>query len=561
MKPFDPAKRRAVTAALALALVQTLPGHACASPPPAAPRVQLPQGEIEGEHAHAGPVQLRVFRGIPYAGAPVGAYRWHAPQPVARWAGVRDATRFAPRCMQLPRYQSTFRSSGMSEDCLYLNVWTPAASEREKRPVLVYFHGGGFDAGDGSEPRYDGAHLASRGVVTVTVNYRLGVFGFLAHPDAAGESASGAAGNYGLLDQLAALRWVRDNIARFGGDPGRVTIGGAAAGAISVSAHMASPLSRGLFARAFGESGGAFMPTKLWSRSEAEQAALQYAEAMQAGSLQALREISAERLLEATGPADKPAFPFWPHIDGSFLTGTPESVFRSGAQTKVPLLLGTNEQEQSFRLVVDSPSPSPEDWLTTLRVLFGEHADEALTHYPGTNTGEVIRSGTELANDLFVGHSTWRWMELHRMTGGSAVYFYRYVHPRPADQAAGDTTGRTTAPAGAAHGAEIEYMLGNLALVGGNWQPADHDVSKTFSGYLERFVKSGDPNREHSNFSAQSADDDRPASAALPSWPAVDDRQNGVPTQTIGTQTATDRANLAARHSFMQRFFAERLEE
>lgn len=179
MKPLDRSKLGASAAALALVLMQALPTNACASPTPAAPRVQLHQGEIEGLRAQAGSAQLRVFLGVPYAAPPVGAYRWQAPQPVARWASVRDTARFAPRCMQLPRYRSTFRSTGMSEDCLYLNVWTPAASEREKRPVLVYFHGGGFDAGDGSEPRYDGAQLASRGIVTVTVNYRLGVFGFL----------------------------------------------------------------------------------------------------------------------------------------------------------------------------------------------------------------------------------------------------------------------------------------------------------------------------------------------------------------------------------------------
>lgn len=304
------------------------------------------------------------------------------------------------------------------------------------------------------------------------------------------------------------------------------------------------------------------MPTKLWSRADAEQAAGQYAETMQAGSLQALRAIGAERLLEATGPADHPAYPFWPHVDGSFLTHTPESAFRTGAQAKVPLLLGTNGQEQSYRLVLDTPSPSPESWRTTLRVLFGEHADEALTYYPGTHAAEVMRSATELAGDLFVGHSTWRWMELHRLTGNAAVYFYRYAHPRSPAHGAGNAAAQEEAAAGAAHGAEIEYLLGNLALVGGDWQPADHEVSKTFSGYLERFIKSGDPNHgERPNFSAQIVDDDRQAPAALPSWPAVDSRRDGIPRQTIGTQTSTDRANLTARHAFMQRFFAERLDE
>ncbi len=213
------------------------------------------------------PSGVRSFQGIPFAAPPVGNLRWAAPTAAAKWEGIRQAKAFGARCMQQPIYgDMNFRSNGVSEDCLYLNVWTPASRAGEQLPVLVYFFGGGFMAGDGSEPRYDGESLAAKGIVTVTVNYRLGVFGFLAHPDLTKESAQHASGNYGLLDQSAALHWVHDNIRAFGGDPGKVTIAGESAGSISVSAQMASPLSKDLIAGAIGESGsvlGALAPVEL----------------------------------------------------------------------------------------------------------------------------------------------------------------------------------------------------------------------------------------------------------------------------------------------------------
>lgn len=556
MRPSNGSKLGAAIATLTLSFTPMLPATARASQPDTAARVQLPQGEIEGLTTQSGTKKLNVFRGIPYAAAPVGEYRWREPQPVARWSGVRQATRFSPRCMQLARYPATFRSAAMSEDCLYLNVWAPAENEREKLPVLVYLHGGGFSSGDGSEPRYDGAQFASRGIVTVTVNYRLGVFGFLAHPDAASESPSGVSGNYGLLDQQAALRWVRENIARFGGDPERITLGGAGAGAIAVNAHMASPLSRGLFARAFGQSGGAFARSRPWSRTIAEDTSRQYADAVQAGSLRALRELSADKLLEATGPASKPRFPFRPHIDGYFLTDTPESVFRAGAQAKVPLLLGTNAQEKDARVVLDPAAATPENWRETMRSLFLEHADEALVHYPGANPSEIVRSSNELAVDVLAGHSTWRWMDLHRLTGGTSVYLYRYAHSRPS------ANGASEASSPAMQGADIEYALGNLGLVNERWQPADHEVSNTFSGYLEHFIKTGDPNgRAAANSTARFAGNALPLADALPVWPAVASGRDGIARQTIDTRTVTDHVQLDARHSFLERFFAAPLDD
>ncbi|MEA3118371.1 MAG: para-nitrobenzyl esterase [Paraburkholderia sp.] len=348
-----------------------LPGTAGALPAPLAPKVQLSDGVIEGARLRNGQADLRVFRGIPYAAPPVGELRWREPQPVARWAGVRQAWKFGPRCMQLHVFRPVFRSDEMSEDCLYLNVWTPARSPDAKLPVLVYLHGGGFVSGDGSEDRYDGASLAARGIITVTVNYRLGAFGFLAPPEAAGESPHGTAGNYGLLDQVAALRWVRDNIAQFGGDPAQVTIAGNSAGAISISAHMASPLSRGLFARAIGKSGGAFATLSPWQREQAERAAANFASRVEATSLQQLRALPAMTLLAASADTMRPAPSlFWPHVDGYFLTDLPESVFNTGGQAQVPLLIGTNSQEDHFSTLLGGAAPTPENWHQTIKTTF-----------------------------------------------------------------------------------------------------------------------------------------------------------------------------------------------
>jgi para-nitrobenzyl esterase len=547
-------------AAAAISIATLLPAAARASQAPAAPRVQLPHGEIEGLHLRASGTDLRAFRGIPYAAPPTGSYRWRAPQPIPRWAGVRQATQFAPRCMQHSQDTTSFRSKAMSEDCLYLNVWSPARDGNAKLPVLVYFHGGGFQAGDASKARYDGANLASRGIVMVTVNYRLGVFGFLAHPDAARESSHRSAGNYGLLDQHAALRWVRENIERFGGDPSKVTIGGMSAGAISVSAHMASPLSKGLFARAIGESGAAFEPIKPWRRGEADTAATLFSEHMRAPTLEALRAIPAQALLEATGPADKPRFPFWPHIDGYFLDVAPESVFRHGMQAKVPLLVGVNSHERPLSMLLEHEAPTPDNWRFAIGSLFRDHASEALTHYPGNDPDQVTRSGLALASDLFVGHSVWQWMNLHRTTSDAPIYFYRYTHPHPGRGSADRTDGQPRAK-GAEHGVEVEYALGNLDNEPGYaWTPDDRKVATMFSGYIERFVKTGDPNRLNEGSGAGSIDSDGALSGlTLPRWPSVRERTDGIARQSIGASTVTESVNDAARHAFMQRFFEERL--
>lgn len=510
--------------------------HAADDRPPT--RITVPAGTLEGARTYSQDAELRVFRGVPYAAPPVGELRWKPPQPLTAWAGVRRATEFGAHCMQLPLFPAEFRTRRMSEDCLFLNVWTPARAAGDKLPVLVYFSGGGFAGGDSSEPRYDGAALASRGIVTVTVNYRVGVFGFLTLPEMARESAHGAAGNYGLLDQAAALRWVRENIAKFGGDPDKVTIGGESAGAVSVSAHMASPLSRGLFARAIGQSGAAFGQLTLWSRQDAITLSQRFAAKVDAASLAALRAMPADTLLAGTGPKNEPQFLFWPSVDGYFLTAPLEATFAAGSQARVPLLVGSNSHEAPHTMVLNGQAPTPPNWYASLQRIFGPYATDALLLYPGNDDDEVRRSGASLASDIFINHATRRWVDAHRETGGSPVYFYYYTHTRPPKR----HPERGQLPEeGAVHSSEIEYALGTLGWSNQFvWRPEDHAVSRIFSGYVAQFVKTGTPNHP-----------------ALPSWPPAREERGALLRQKIAVETKTIADVDAPRHAFLRRYYAE----
>ena len=515
-----PAAIAAAVSLLGLGLTTNL-AHAARAPQ--SPQAQLTDGIVEGVKLRGEHKDVRVFRGIPYAAPPVADFRFREPQPVARWAGVQPARQFGPRCMQ-PNAAGKldFRSTAMSEDCLYLNVWTKGSGAESKLPVLVYFHGGGLVTGDGSETRYDGANLASRGIVVVTVNYRLGAFGFLAPSGASSESSHGTAGNYGLLDQVAALRWVRDNIAQFGGDPANVTIAGNSAGSVSVSAHMASPLSRGLFARAIGQSGGAFGENGMWTREEAERAANEFAGRVGASSLQQLRSLPARTLLTAYTQPQRSYEPmtFRPSIDGYFLTESPEQVFTRGGQAQVPLLLGSNTSGATAPTLADEVRLMP---LKERLAKFLNVVDDALAHYPGTAK---------------VSQSTQQWMNLHRQTGQAAVFYYRYSQPLP--PAAEVTTGPVAPPMlGAAHDAQVAYSLGNLdSQRRYAWTAADYDVSRVFSRYIEQFVKTGNPNGLPAVGEGALAGDARlQSTGAVPTWSAVRVESQGTSLQIIGENT------------------------
>ncbi|HUA81747.1 MAG TPA: carboxylesterase family protein [Dyella sp.] len=493
------------------------------------PTVTIATGRLSGTHdAKTG---LNEFKGIPYAAPPVKALRWKPPQPVAAWTGTRQADHFGPRCMERGLYSDmVFRSDGMSEDCLYLNVWTPAHDANEKLPVLVYFYGGGFNGGDGSEFRYDGASLAQRGIVTVTVNYRLDVFGFLALPALAAESPEHATGNYGLLDQNAALRWVQRNIGAFGGDPHQVTIGGESAGSMSVSAQMASPLSKGLMQRAIGESGSIIGNLKPRPLALAKQQGEAFARRAGARSLDQLRALDAQALLNVAGEKDVPEF--MPTIDGYFLPRPPRVIYQAGEQAPIPLLVGSNSQEGTYTDLLDDKAPTPANYRAALEKKLGVHAAEALAFYPGTTEAEVKASGTAFEGDQFIALSTWRWMDLDRRTGQAPVYYYYFTQGRPAKR-----DGSAGPDEGAVHSGEIEYALGNLST---NrvyaWSAADYRVSDIMQGYWANFIKTGNPN-----------------GAGLPNWPAATNKDGGLLRQVIGTDTHTVVDRNAARYEFLQR--------
>jgi para-nitrobenzyl esterase len=509
----------------------------------AAPRATTKNGVVEGITLASG---VCTFRGIPYAAPPVRENRWRAPQPVQSWSGVRMADRFADQCMQARIYgDMMFRNSGNSEDCLYVNVWAPANARPDAAlPVLFYIYGGGWAAGDGSEPRYDGESMAKRGIVVVTLSHRLGIFGYFSHPELTAESPQHASGNYGSLDQAAALRWVHDNIAAFGGDPRTVTIAGESAGSFAVSGLMASPVSRGLFARAIGESGAFFGSTiKVNSLAESEQNGVKFAQAVGATSIAALRALSATELLEASGRPGMPSF--LPNIDGWFFPKDPAQIYAAGEQATVPLLAGWNSMEVPGRAILHE-DPTPERVRGVLEKRFSARAAEAEKFYPVATADEAAQSIDDLASDLFLGYATWKWLDAHARTSGQPVYRYMYARPRPATVEAGVTpnlaggvsrngNAAPTPPArGAVHSAEIEYALGNLAL---NpvfaWTDDDRKVSTTMEGYFANFVKTGDPN-----------------GAGLPAWPRGDATSGQVQRIRIDVDTHAE-PEPTARYRFL----------
>jgi para-nitrobenzyl esterase len=517
-------------------------------------RVKLANGTLEGASDKTSAV--RSFKGIPFAEPPVGDLRWKPPQPVKNWQGARKADKFGPRCMQRTIFgDMNFRANGMSEDCLYLNVWTPAKSGRERLPVLVYFFGGGFMAGDGSEPRYDGESMARKGIVALTVNYRLGVFGFMAHPELTKESPNRASGNYALFDQRAALQWVQQNIAAFGGDPKRVTIAGESAGSIAVSAQMASPLSKALIAGAIGESGSIMGALSAVPLAEGEQNGVKFAAAISKDSLAALRAMPADQLLEATA---KPGLPrFAPVVDGWFFPKSPFEIFAAGEQARVPLLAGSNSEEAGYFGVLGREQPTVENYRKALARLYNEKADEVFKLYPATNETEVMDAAQDLAGDRFIGYSTWKWVDLATKTGGKPTYYYLYARPRPPMRpemgnaqpglAGGVVRGQQAAanprpPArGAVHSAEIEYAMGNLdSNKVYAWTPDDHKVSQVMQEYFANFIKTGNPNG--------------PNGKGLPNWPTFSANQRMI----IDVNTRAERDRVRARYEFLDQFYVKK---
>lgn len=477
-------------------------------------QVKIENGTIEGLYDTRTGLQL--YLGVPFAKPPVGDLRWKAPQPTGNWTVVKQTKAFGPRPIQAVVFgDMNSRSNGVSEDCLYLNVWTPAKRNTTGLPVLVYFYGGGFVAGDGSEPRYDGAAMARKGIVVVTVNYRLGLFGFYAHPELSKEAPYKASGNYGLLDQAMSLQWVQKNIAAFGGDPKKVTIAGESAGSISVSDQMVSPLSKNLIAGAIGESGSGISALSAVPLAEAEKIGVDFAKKSGYSSLAQMRAASTRELYEVYGDSKRFGFP--PVLDGYFFPKSMLEIFNAKEQAQVPLLLGWNSAEIPGMAFMQGLPNTEENLIKKVKEAYPNDYEEALKVYPHGNEKEIEWAATNLASDRFISYSTWKWFDLHRKNSNQPVYRYLFSKLRPplADKSltpglAGGTQAASEGfkmpePIGAPHASEIEFCMGNLSLIKEYaWTADDYTVSETMLNYFANFIIKGNPNGDK-----------------LPDWPAA----------------------------------------
>jgi len=483
--------------------------------------VKTPSGPLRGLQAEG----VRVFRGVPFAQPPVGDLRFRAPQPVMPWKQVRNAMEFAPAAYQQDK------SHRLSEDCLYLNIWAPKAERGEKLPVMVKIHGGGYYGGTGSQGGDDGASLTRRGVIVLTINYRLGIFGFFSHPELTQESSQHASGNYGLLDMVAALQWVQRNIAAFGGDPGNVTIFGESAGSMAVSALMASPLARGLFHKAIGESGSILSVARpQTTRAQAEAAGMKFAEAaFGTTSLEKLRALSAQQLLDASlQPSRQPARVV---VDGCFLPQDSLAIYTAGQQSHVPLLAGWNLDEGGQEALLGKDAPTLANFQARAKARFGEQAAAFLQAYAATNDSEAKRAAKDFGGDQFMGFNTWKWIELHRQTGGASVWRFKFEQtlPRIRPDAASDAD--LVAP----HASEIEYVFQTLDSRQANWGPEHRAVSDLMAAYWSNFAKTGNPN-----------------GPGLPEWPASENGTRFAVMHFHAKSAATAEADRK-RYEFIER--------
>jgi len=477
-------------AAVAACLAVALPGHAA----PGRPTVDAPAGAVTGE-SQAG---VHVFKGLPYALPPVGPARWTPPQPMPRWTEAKDASAFGPACIQNKSGPFNIYANdpkAMSEDCLTLNIWAPASAA--KAPVMVWIHGGALAGGFSHEPIYDGARMAEQGVVVVSINYRIGVLGYLAHPGLSAESPNGISGNYGLLDQIEALRWVQRNIAAFGGDPANVTIAGESAGGLSVMYLMASPPARGLFAKAIAQS--AYMistpslKTRAFGETPAEETGLSLSAKLQAPDVAALRAMDAAKLTKAAALAGFAPFGV---VDGQILPRQLVEVFDRGEQAPVPILAGFNSGEiRSLRMLAPPAPALAGSYEKAIRDRYGDLADAHLKLYPTQNLEETILASTR---DAIYGWTAERLVR-NQATLGAGSYLYIFDHGYPVADSVG---------LHAFHGAELPYVFGTLNRTPPFWPkapktPAETKLSDAMLDYWTSFIRTGEPR-----------------AAGAPDWPA-----------------------------------------
>jgi para-nitrobenzyl esterase len=437
---------------------------------------------------------LNVYKGVPFAAPPLGELRWQPPAPAVPWAGTRRAAAFAPACMQQGVSMPGETPPVVSEDCLYLNIWSPANGRPRPLPVIVWIYGGGYRNGSASMPLYWGDQLARKGAIVVTIAYRVGPLGFLALPELTRESAHGSSGNYGLMDQIAALTWIQHNIRAFGGDPTRVTIAGQSAGAMSVSMLMASPLAKGLFQRAIGESGGLFEPVQLAPRYllvNAERDGEKYAASLGAASLAALRQLPAAQLV-AADKADEVTHPV---IDPYVLPLSPYDAFVAGQQNDVPLLIGSNAEEaRALTTVTDVKAGT---FGADVERSFGQLPPAIIAAYPHASDAQAQQARLDLERDLRFGWDMWAWARLQTATGKNSVFYYAFLQRPPFPD------GTVYQGWGASHFAELWYVFDHLQQEPWRWSPADRKLAQAMSGYWVNFARSGNPNGR-----------------GLPDWPA-----------------------------------------
>jgi len=463
----------------AIVLAAILPLAAAITDP-----VRVEQGQLSG--VPGSDPSVRVYKGIPFAAPPTGDLRWRAPKPAADWPGVRKADQFSATCMQTPYAEgSLYRSEPqpVSEDCLYLNIWTAAKSASDKRPVMVWIHGGAFTRGSGSMPTYDGENFAKKGVVLVTVNYRLGIFGFFAHPGLTQESEHHSSGNYGILDEIAALKWVQKNIAAFGGDPKRVTIFGESAGSWAVNVLVASPLAKGLFQRAIGESGANF--NKMTTLADLEKSGLRVG-----SSIPDLRAKSADDVLKTLGA-------FSVNVDGWLLPSDVMTIFEKGQQNDVPILIGSNADEGTAFM---PPKITVAGFQMTAQSRFKGHADEVLKIYPATSDAEAWKASAALMRDQTFGLQMRTWARMQTKSGKSPAYLYYFSRVPP---------GPVGEHYGAFHASEISYVFGTADIGRRTWDDSDRKLSDIMSSYWVNFATTGNPNGK-----------------SLPVWPNYDENKD-----------------------------------
>lgn len=491
--------------------------------------VRVEGGLIAGTTADG----VQSYKGIPFAAPPTGDLRWKPPQPVIAWQGVRECSAFGPDCPQAPypagsMYYSPPRKQ--SEDCLYLNIWT-AARPGDKRPVMVWIHGGALTRGSGATRTYDGTSFAKKGVVLVTINYRLGPLGYLAHPELSAESPNHASGNYAVLDQIASLKWVQKNIAAFGGDPGRVTIFGESAGSWSVNVLVASPLAKGLFHRAIGESGGQFGPGMYLKEDRnnlpaAEKIGAAFGKACGADSIKAMRALPAEKIVDvATNDAEGKKFRTAPNVDGWVLPDEIRNIFAQGKQNDVPVIVGSNANEMT---TLTNPATWPktmEDYRKRAEPLYGEAMKDFEVFYPAKSDADVVTAYLSSLRDVTFTLPMRTWA---RMTGTGHskawLYFFSHVAPNP-----------NSKTLGAYHASEIAYVFNNLNRQNAMLQENDSKLADMMSTYWVNFAKTGNPN-----------------GAGLPKWTAYD--KQSEPYMDFGDPVQVRNHLLKSQLDFLEQF-------